>query len=1483
MNLIRIKRFFSIELTLFSWLFSLLFAINVAQAQNTIKFTLDKPYTTSAGVYQPDGTLVRTLWSRVPYSAGTHAASWDGKNDNGAALPTGQYQIKLLYHNVQYVWEGAIGNTSLAQSGPHVYNGYLPIRDMAATDTAMFMVAGFNEGQSSLHRFALSNPRYPSNAGRVDGFTAFSLLATDGTNVYMANNDASVNPGNHTTFVYAVKVRDNAEVLFPAGQKVQLNGNYPNQTYSSVIDLDQQSPTPTGMSLLRLANGATGLAVQKTGNILAVAHQDQNVIRLFDKLSGRLLRTITAARPGSLSMAPSGDLWAVVGGNVVRYTNLASNPSVATTITGLTKPLAVATDPSNEDLVLIADGGGSQQVKAYNRAGNGQWTYGQAGGYPVNGNEVRADKFWFERADVGETTFVTIAPDHSFWVGDIGNNRCLHFSASHSYIEQLMFQPHAYAASVDANNPNRVFSEFLEFQVDYSRPVGESWTLVRNWRTGLDIKYLGFFQGLRQVTTLPNGRTYAIVQSPVLGYEEMVELAGNRLRPTGIKPADNIAGASPTLLPDGSLNLVPFYSPPNSTVTWHRQALTGFDGAGNPQWAAPAVLASAPTGSRDPYPRPGGFGEVKSPLTSSGLVISFDYSKNNNFHLGAVKVGGTSWLWRAAPSGPLDGKGTYDIGNGVEYAGNQVVTAGRHILYGYHGEFWSGAEACQWMHFYDDGLVVGQFGETTLGRLASEGVLAGAAGNGVSPSLVVQNGETYMWVNDEGGHGPMRWHLTGLDGVREATGTGGLNSIITLNNPAATAPTQVVAAPGNAQLQLSWTAVPGTAGYTVKYARTPGGPYTTAASGLTTNTYTLGSLLNDTNYYVVVDAQPASGAKASSDEVVATPYDPAVAVHVVGSTASNYTELAVSSAAPAAGKAALHVTQPLHYSPDKLLVDTVGTKGFVIYNWGGAGADKAVVRAPFTVTKGGGWRNDNYVKILFKVDNVTGSDYSLYSNPAGSINITVSDNNWHYLTAVCPVRFDEARTNKVTLTPQGQASPAATYYINEKPGKNHIIQFRFRGNVTLTVDNQQGVGGTLQAIFLDDDVSAAPVQPTKPLTVVAAQLTGFTLVNADNNQDIKALVAGETLNLTTLPTRNLNIRATTAPATVGSVAFSLSGPQTKTVTDNGAPYSLFGDSNGQFTPWVPAAGTYTLRGTPFSDANGGGTAGSSLTTTFTVTDPAVTKPAPTPPATPAPTPTPALYRINAGGGALTTSRGAFQADAYYQPAPGIVTTTATPVLNTPDSPLYQSSHTTDNKNFSYYLAVPNGQYSVVLHFAETRWTAVGQRLFDVTFEGKKVLDNYDIYKKAGKNAATTETIAVTVNDGVLSINFSAQPSDGGVDQPLLCALEVLSGTPAPSDKVTLAAAAPATPLPGMALTAYPNPTQDGKVTVMLPQPMSGALTYTLVSAVGSILATGSVPLADASVAANFDLGAAMRVPGVYILRLRSGSWHATLKVLRSDQ
>ncbi|MDQ4139642.1 MAG: Ig-like domain-containing protein, partial [Bacteroidota bacterium] len=117
-------------------------------------------------------------------------------------------------------------------------------------------------------------------------------------------------------------------------------------------------------------------------------------------------------------------------------------------------------------------------------------------------------------------------------------------------------------------------------------------------------------------------------------------------------------------------------------------------------------------------------------------------------------------------------------------------------------------------------------------------------------------------------------------------------------------------------------------------------------------------------------------------------------------------------------------------------------------------------------------------------------------------------------------------------------------------------------------------------------------------TFAGEQISSFTLINSSTKATIQTLTSGSTINLATLPTQNLNIRANTSPATVGSVVFVLSGTQSRNQTESKGPYDLFGDN----LPWTPAVGTYTLVATPYSGTGGTGTAGTAKTITFTFTN-----------------------------------------------------------------------------------------------------------------------------------------------------------------------------------------------------------------------------------------------------------------------------------------
>ena len=165
------------------------------------------------------------------------------------------------------------------------------------------------------------------------------------------------------------------------------------------------------------------------------------------------------------------------------------------------------------------------------------------------------------------------------------------------------------------------------------------------------------------------------------------------------------------------------------------------------------------------------------------------------------------------------------------------------------------------------------------------------------------------------------------------------------------------------------------------------------------------------------------------------------------------------------------------------------------------------------------------------------------------------------------------------------------------------------------------------------------------------------------------------------------------------------------------------------------------------------------------------------PVAPAPVePAASIIRLRGGGSALATSRGAFAADQYYSASSQGSSTTAA-IANTPDQALYQQERYSTNGTLSYAVPVANGQYQVVLHFAEVYWLKPGQRVFDAYLENQKVLDHYDIVKKVGPRAAITESFTATVADGVLNLDLRVPYENGGADQAKLSALEIIPVAP----------------------------------------------------------------------------------------------------------
>lgn len=87
---------------------------------------------------------------------------------------------------------------------------------------------------------------------------------------------------------------------------------------------------------------------------------------------------------------------------------------------------------------------------------------------------------------------------------------------------------------------------------------------------------------------------------------------------------------------------------------------------------------------------------------------------------------------------------------------------------------------------------------------------------------------------------------------------------------------------------------------------------------------------------------------------------------------------------------------------------------------------------------------------------------------------------------------------------------------------------------------------------------------------------------------------------------------------------------------------------------------------------------------------------------------------------------------------------------------------------AYRLAIPNGTYTVTLKFCEPYYNEVGKRVFDVSIQNRKVLENLDVFARVGKDRALDYSYpGVKVNDGKLDIEF-----DKRVEFPCIAAIVV---------------------------------------------------------------------------------------------------------------
>jgi fibronectin type 3 domain-containing protein len=153
-----------------------------------------------------------------------------------------------------------------------------------------------------------------------------------------------------------------------------------------------------------------------------------------------------------------------------------------------------------------------------------------------------------------------------------------------------------------------------------------------------------------------------------------------------------------------------------------------------------------------------------------------------------------------------------------------------------------------------------------------------------------------------------------------------------------------------------------------------------------------------------------------------------------------------------------------------------------------------------------------------------------------------------------------------------------------------------------------------------------------------------------------------------------------------------------------------------------------------------------------------------------------IVAIAAGGPAESNASGgddSFVADEDFSGGGinAVVSTTinlAQPGANAAPMAVYQHARS-GISTYTIPGLTAGAQYSVLLHFAETYFTAAGDRVFNVAINGTSVLSNFDIFATVGANAALLETFTATANSsGDIVIAFT----DGTANQPVVSGIEI---------------------------------------------------------------------------------------------------------------
>jgi len=626
------------------------------------------------------------------------------------------------------------------------------------------------------------------------------------------------------------------------------------------------------------------------------------------------------------------------------------------------------------------------------------------------------------------------------------------------------------------------------------------------------------------------------------------------------------------------------------------------------------------------------------------------------------------------------------------------------------------------------------------------------------------------------------------------------------------APTGLTAtATSSSAIGLSWSAVTPPANctissYSVYRSTTSGftaGSGNLIASGVTTTSYSNTGLSASTAYYYVVEAVDTFGTSAASTQATATTQAAGTGTEIV----------AIAAGGPAESNSG------------------GGDFSFVADEDFSGGGDNGAVTATINLTQPGAnaapmgvYQHGRAGVSTYTIPGLTvGSTYAVllhfaetYFTAAGSREFNVAINGTTVLTnldvfAAVGKNAALLETFTATANSSGQIVIAFTIGAANQPlvmgieirsssGGSCSAVPSAPGGLTATASSSSAIGLSWSAVTppANCTISSYSVygSTTSGFTpgagnLLASGVTGTTYTNTglaastiyyykveavdtdgSSTASTQASATTQAASCSAVPSAPTGLTATASSSSAIGLTWSAVTPPTNCTISS---YSVYGSTASGFTPGAGNLIASGVSGTSYSNT------GLAASTTYYYKVEAVDADGSSAASTQASATTQSsasaeIVAINAGGPAVSNSNGgdtSFVADEYFNGgAINAISTSAINVtgagVNAAPMAVYQTARS-GTPVYTIPGLAPGAQYTVLLHFAETYFTAAGNREFNVSINGATVLTNLDIYAAVGANTALVEQFTATANSsGQIVVAFA----DGAENQPVISGIEI---------------------------------------------------------------------------------------------------------------